>query len=300
MSSRFFVAACIVLVFVGSHLAKHQEPTARRLVSRQARRIVSMAPSVTETLFALGLGDRVVGVTRYCNYPAEAAAKPRIGGLIDPNVEAVVALRPDLIVLLEGSQQNLPAFDKLGLPVLVVDHRSIEGILASMVQIGGACGAMARAEALVVELRARIGRVEERVAGRPRPRVMLAVDRTLGAGRIEDVYIAGADGHLGRIIAMAGGQNAYRGTVPFPVISREGILRMNPQVIVDVLPRLAPGADRQKTRADWKDLAQVEAVRSGRVFVLDEDYVSVPGPRFVLLVEKLARLIHPEVEWERE
>jgi iron complex transport system substrate-binding protein len=310
MSSKLILIASIVLVFVGSHLAKKgTEGGLRRVASSaitspekhprfpaqaplSARRIISIAPSATEVLFALGLGDRVVGVTRYCNYPPQAAAKPRIGGLLDPNFEAIVALRSDLIVMLEGSQENQPAFDRLGLPTLIVNHKSVEGILASITDIGRSCGVAPKAEAIVADIHARLRRVQEQVGGRPQPRVMFCVERTLGAGKIQDVYIAGADGHLDRMVALAGGVNAYQGSVRFPVVSSEGILKLNPEVIIDIVPQLAPGADRQKILADWQQLAQVDAVRKGRVYVLDENYISVPGPRFILVVEKLAQLLH--------
>jgi iron complex transport system substrate-binding protein len=311
MPTKLILATSIVLIFVGSHLAKQHlsapshlsepalnETSPAPISDRHARRIISMAPSVTETLFALGLGDRVVGVSRFCNYPPEAAQKPRIGGLFDPNFEAIVALHPDLIVLLDGSAENRPAFGKLRLPTLVVGHKSVDGILASITTIGQACGVQPRAEALAADLHARIRRVQAKVAGLPQPRVMFAVERTLGTGKVQDVYVAGADGHLDRIIALAGGQNAYQGTVRFPVVSSEGILKMNPEVIVDMVPRLIPGADRTTLADDWQQLAQVDAVKHNRVFVLDDDYVSVPGPRFILFVEKLARLVHPEADWE--
>lgn len=304
MPTKLILAATVVLVFVGSHLARDELLSHIPALNRseaslppRAQRIISMAPSVTETLFALGLGDRVVGVSRFCHYPPEAEEKPRIGGLFDPNFEAIVAARPDLIVMLDGSLQNRPAFEKLGLPTLMVNHRNIDGILASFTEIGRACGVPEKGEAMADDLKARIERIKTEVAGQPRPRVMFAVERTLGTGQVQDVYVAGADGHLDGIIAMAGGQNAYQGTVRFPVISSEGILKLNPEVIVDMVPRLIPGADREKIASDWQQLQQVDAVKHGRVYVLDDDYVSIPGPRFILFVEKLARLIHPEVTW---
>jgi iron complex transport system substrate-binding protein len=182
---------------------------------------------------------------------------------------------------------------------LVVCHKSIDGILASMATIGRAGGAAAQAERLAADLRARLDRVRRKTAERPRPRVLFSVDRTPGTGHIEDAYVAGADGQFDRMIEIAGGQNAYPGRVRFPVVSSEGILHMNPQVIVDMVPRLAPKADRAAVRADWNELAGVEAVARGRVYVLDDDYVSVPGPRVILFVEKLARLIHPEADWDQ-
>jgi len=299
-TTYWLTAAVVVLLFAGSYAAQS------RLESHKSagdapfppQRIVSLAPSITEILFALGLGDRVVGVTRYCRYPAEAIDKPRVGGYFDPNYEAIVALHPHLVVTLTGKAENGPAFQKRGLPTLAVCHQNIEGILDSLLQIGRACGVTPAAESMAAGLKARIDRVQARTAGRPRPRVLFAVDRARGAGRLDDVYIAGSDGHVDRMIAMAGGQNAYRGRVRFPIISAEGILGLNPEVIVDMAARLAADPlDAPAALNDWKPLARVDAVAHGRVYRLDEDFISVPGPRFILVVEKLARLIHPEVDW---
>jgi iron complex transport system substrate-binding protein len=292
------LAVAIVALFAGSHWARSRlESQVPKPPPGTARRIISMAPSVTEVLFALGLGDRVVAVTRYCMYPPEVRQKPRIGGYMDPNFEAMVALRPDLVITLEGVDQQDQAFAKLGLPLVVVCHKSVDGILQSIETIGRAGGVPDRAARIVADLRARLDRVRRKTAGLGRPRVMFSVDRTPGTGHIEDAYIAGADGHIDRIIEIAGGANAYPGRVRFPVISSEGILRMNPQVIVDMVPRLSPGASREEVRADWNELGAVEAVARDRVYVLDQDYVSVPGPRVILFVEQLARLIHPEADW---
>ena len=300
--TRIVLPAIIVLVFAGSYVARQPIDRAESGAPRDlggARRIVSMAPSVTETLYALGLGDRVVGVSRFCSYPPEVSQKPRIGGYYDPNFEAIVALRPDLVVMLEGHRQYQEAFDKLGLPTLTVRHTSIEGILESITSIGDACGAEERGRAIVEDIEARLARIDCKTAGRARPRVLFAIDRTLGTGGIEDVYVAGRDGHISRIIELAGGHNALdEGAARFPVVSSEGILNMDPEVIVDLVPGLSvTKMDPETVRADWDQLARVEAVRTGRVYVIDDDYAYVPGPRFILLVEKLARLIHPETDW---
>ena len=301
--TKIVLAAIIVLVFAGSYVARQRieraEPGAPQSLGR-ARRIVSMAPSITETLFALGLGDRVVGVTRYCNYPAEAKQQAQIGGFFDPNFEAIVALNPDLVVMLQGHRQYQPAFDKLGLTTLTVRHTSIEGILDSITTMGDACGAEDRARRIVNDIQARLARIKRKTAGRPRPRVMFAVQRTHGTGGIEDLCIAGRDGHIDRVIELAGGQNAnQQGTVRFPIVSTEGIMRLNAQVIIDMAPGLAAREpDRREARTDWEQFPQVEAVRRGEVYVIDDDYAPVPGPRFILLVEKLARRLHREVDWQ--
>jgi len=304
MRNRLLLAAAIVLLFAGSHLAKGLLNGARHDRTPEARpyqRIVSMAPSITETLFALELGDQVVGVTKYCTYPPKAQEKEIVGGYHNPNLEAVVALQPDLVVLLSGHEHTQPAFRKLGLPTLTLHHTSLEGILDSILTVGRTCGHEDRARQLVADIESRMERVRAKTAGLPRPRVMVAVGRAgVGTGRLEDVYIAGRDGHLDRIVEAAGGQNACTlESVRFPVVSSEGILKINPEVIVDLVRvSIGPQPDAQAVRADWRQVAEVDAVKNGRVFVIDDDFATIPGPRFILLVEKLARLIHPEVTWE--
>ncbi|MCE5302319.1 MAG: helical backbone metal receptor [Planctomycetaceae bacterium] len=261
-------------------------------------RIISMAPSITETLYALGLGDRVVGVTRYCSYPPETAQKPKTGGYYDPNFEAMVRLHPDLIVMLDDHQQSLPEFAKLRVRTLVVSHRTIEGILDSFRAIGRVADREALGRQLADQYTRRLQAIQRRTQRQSRPRVLLALDRTFGRGQLADVYVAGVDGYFDRILQCAGGQNVYqqRG-VRNPVVSPEGVAWLNPDVIVDLAPRtVVDRLGRSAIAADWNRLPRVEAVRRHRVFVIDQDYALVPGPRFIRLVEDLAELLHPDVK----
>jgi iron complex transport system substrate-binding protein len=303
MRGKLFLGIAIFLVFAGSFLAKGllgRSSSPPEPPIGQPQRIVSMAPSITETLFALGLGDRVVGVTRYCSYPDEAKSKACIGGYLDPNFEAIVLLKPDLVVLLVENEQSMPALRKLRLRTLAVCHQTVEGILASIDQLGRSCGRQQQAQQILADIRSRLDRVHRKTAGLKRPKVLFAVERTLGAGHLEDVYVAGANGFFDRIVTLAGGRNACPDcTANFPVVSTEGILRMNPEVILDMVSGLAGRrADPATIRRDWQQLDQVDAVANGRVHVIQADYAFVPGPRFILLVEDLARLIHPEVDWD--
>jgi iron complex transport system substrate-binding protein len=267
---------------------------------RLPARIVSMSPNVTETLFALGLGDRVVGVSRYCTYPPEAQTKAQVGGYLDPNYEAILALEPDLVMLPAENEEFVLRFRKLGLATLTVRHNSIEEVLDSIATIGRRCGAQDQAGRLVAGIRNRIDAIARKTAGLARPRVMLVVERTLGAGRAENVCIAGADRFMNQLVEMAGGVNCCgERRVGFPTVSLEGILQMNPQVILDLVATDRQGKYARETLlADWRALGQVEAVRDGRVWLVDDDYVFIPGPRLALSVERLARLIHPELKWE--
>ncbi len=302
MAGRVALIGSIAVVFAACFWAQgHWAESTPALVSAGAvpERIITMAPSVTETVFALGLGDRVVGVSDFCSYPPEALDRPRVGGFLNTNYERIVGLDPDAVILLESSGRDSSAFRKLGLPVLQLNHLSVDGILASIEKIGTACGAEADARTIVGDIRRRLDRIAGKTSGKPRPRVMVAIDRTLAAGTLQDVYITGRDGHIDRIIELAGGQNAYRdGRARFPVVSQEGILKINPEVIIDLAYGLAGKDANQATiRADWQCLPEVEAVRRGRVYLIADDFATVPGPRFILFVEKLARLLHPEVDW---
>jgi iron complex transport system substrate-binding protein len=303
MRTKLVLTLIILLIFSASFLAKARlaVPTDAGLPdARRAERIISMAPSITETLFALGLGDRVVGVTDYCHYPPEARQKPSIGGYLNPNYEAIVLLRPDLVVTLAGIATRSPALEKLGLNTLTLRHTSVEGILHSIRAVAAACGASDEAERIIGDITTRLESIRRKTAGLERPSVMFVVQRASEGGGLEEVCIAGHDGHIDRIIELAGGRNVYtQGSARFPVVSLEGILKMNPQVVIDMCPILAVGRDDpEAVAADWKPYGQIAAVAAGRVHVIAADYAFVPGPRFILLVEQLARLIHPEVDWQ--
>jgi len=259
------------------------------------RRVVSLARSVTEILFQLGLGDRVVGVSRYCKYPPEANTRPRVGGLYDPNMEAIVVLRPDLVILPGPDAEAVGGFNRLGLATLVLDHRNPEGIFQSISAIGRSCGVERNADALVAELRQRLQRVTDRTKGLARPRVLLAVDHDCGATGIEDVYVAGGSPYFNPILRWAGGKNVFEGTPEaFPVVSREAILKVDPEVIIDLISadRL-PAGGVEACRESWRHLKEVDAVANNRVYIITDDYATVPGPRFICLVEHLAGLLHP-------
>jgi len=295
------LAAVVVLLFAGGYLAGQwatgPEP---RASGETPERIVSTAPNLTEVLFALGVGDRVVGVTPYCNYPPEARDLPKIGGLLDPNFEALVALEPDLVVLLQSAEHHRPALKRLGLRSLVVPHRNLDGMLEAISMLGAAVGREEEAQRIVGEFRARLGRVERRVAGRERPRVLLVIERDYAAG-LGSMTVAASDASYDlydRVIEIAGGQNACpRTTGPFPSVSTEGLLWMNPEVIVELVPPAAERSmDLEAIRRQWQAMPELKAIKNGRVYVIDDDFAMIPGPRFVRLVEKLARLLHPEVE----
>ena len=288
----------IVLVFLACHVAKGlldnqgKIDYLEKIAEKPAqRRIVSMAPSVTETLFTLGLGDRVVGVSRFCKYPPEAAEIAKIGGVLDPNIEAIVALKPDLAIMLHGNKAICPALERLGIKTLMVNHKTISGILESIPAIGQACGRESAAKHMADDLRDRIERVRQKAGKHGRPGVLVSVIRNVGTGRLEDVYVAGQDKYFDEMIATSGGRNVFGDQpVRYPVVSNESIIEANPEIIIEILPNLG-SLDKKTAIDDWRQLSNVDAVAAGNIFCLDADYASVPGPRFILLLEKMAELI---------
>lgn len=259
-------------------------------------RIVSLAPSVTEVLFALGLGDRVVGVTSFCRYPAEAARLPQVGGYLDLNLEAIVGLDPDLVVLIQAHNAARARLEALGLPTLQVDQSDLGGILRSIEEIAARCGVAERGGELVAGIRGRLDAVEQRVAGLPRPRTLAVVGREAGSGALATVWVAGTETFYDDVIRLAGGVNAAAPSpVAYPEVSREGLLHIDPDVIVDLLADLDErGVAGEAAAADWQAFPTLRAVRSGRVHVLEHELTVVPGPRVAELVEQVAQVLHPE------
>jgi iron complex transport system substrate-binding protein len=258
-------------------------------------RIVSLAPSLTETLFAEGLGPKVVGVTRYCRYPPEARALPKIGGFLDPSLEFIVGLKPDLIMTLAEQSDVRELLKKAGFEVMTFEHRHVNGILDSIDAIGKRCGQEAQARELAGRLRARIAAVQERVKDLPRVRTMVAIGGDTEDGLLRSVFIAGNDGYYDDLLRLAGGVNVdATGTVSVPSLSAEGVISADPQVIIQIMTSPSGIAfDTAKVLAAWKAVPELRAVREDKVFVLTEDYASLPGPRFADLLERFAAMLHP-------
>jgi iron complex transport system substrate-binding protein len=312
MRRKLILGIIVVAVFAASFIAKkaleEKEPGGSGTTVSSGsdsrapesyRRIVSLAPSITEILFSLGMGDRVAGVTRYCDYPPEALTKTRIGGYYDPNYEAILLLKPDLIVMLAEHEGPREYLAELGFDILVVDHKSISGIFRSIETIGRACGALQKAESITKDIEVRMERIRKKTEGLPSPRVLVSIGRNMGSGTLKDVYISGREGFYDEMIGRIGGVNAYDGGVAFPVVSGEGIIQMNPDVIIDMVPDLEDhGWNPEMIRREWDAVSQVDAVKNRRVYVFGEDYVAVPGPRFIFIMEKMARAMYPDMDWD--
>ncbi len=287
MKTRLWILIAVVVgSFVGAYALKRSAGPPPAAPSG-AERIVSLAPSTTETLFALGLGDRLVGVTRFCRFPPEAQAKPSIGGYYDPSYEAILQARPDLVVTLPEHEEVRVELRKLKLNVLTVDHRTLRGILESVTTLGAICGVPERATKLRSELESRVERVRARAAG-PRPRVLISVGRMAGEGTVTRVTACGRGGFYDELVVLAGGVNAYEGSIPFPALSPEGVLALKPDVIIDLCPELDERTDLETIRREWRTIPNLAA----RVRLVVGSHSVVPGPRVVDLLDDFVRAIH--------
>jgi iron complex transport system substrate-binding protein len=265
-------------------------------ICAQPRRVVSLAPSATEMLYALGLGDRVVGVTTFCRYPPEAARKPKIGNYLRPDVETILALRPDLVVAEKSMIRQALSLPRLKLNVLEVDDSTIQGIYESIRAIGRATGAGARAETLCENIRAGLESVRRRAAPLGRPRVMFVVGRT--PGRIEDLIAAGGPSYLNEVIEIAGGENIFKdAATAYAKVGLEEVLARDPEVIIDMgeMAQTVGVTEAQKRAvvALWRRYPNLKAVRNNRVFAVASDVLVVPGPRVIAAAAEVAGLLHP-------
>lgn len=273
---------------------------AERDATQPYQRIISLSPNITEILFALGAGEKVVGVTRFCNYPPEAKQKFQVGGYLDPNYEAIVSLKPDVVILLSNFQQISNFLSELHIAQLSVSNETVSEIVSSIGFLGKTVAAEQRAEDLLNDIHLKIHHIEAKTKEAKRPKVMIVVERTMGAGKIENVYIVGKNTFYDELIQMAGGVNAFESTkIAFPILSAEGIIHLNPDFIIDLVPQLEQtGLSATDLKKDWKILSQLDAVKNQQVYILSEDYAVIPGPRFILFLADLAKIIHPEIDWE--
>ncbi|MFP6583026.1 MAG: helical backbone metal receptor [Candidatus Hydrogenedentota bacterium] len=262
-------------------------------------RIISLAPSITETLYALDLGDRVIGVTNFCDFPPDVRSKPSVGGIIDTNYEAIMHLQPDVVVLYPVHRDAQIRIKELGINTLTVDCRTLDGILESIQIIGTACHVIDRSEALLADMHADMQAIRSKTEELLRPTVLISAGRGKDGGTLGEVYAAGKGQWYDDIIEMAGGKNVFTDdTIPFPAVTGEGLVRLNPEVIVEMAPKDAhPNITAEAIISQWDVFPDINAVQTERIYVLDGDYTTIPGPRIVRIVEDLARVLHPGADW---
>lgn len=256
------------------------------------RRIISLAPNITETLFVLGLGDEVAGVTRFCTWPPEVDGKPEVGGYFDPNIEAIVSLEPDLVIMLPAHQRLRFFLDELDIEHLILPNETVSEIIETIRVIGDRCGASERGAALADSLESAVDSTCHPGEGGERPRVLIVVDRRYGTVP-EEVYAAAAGTWYDELLRAAGGMNVLKESAPaYPMLSPESLVHLQPDIIIEIVPGAEErGLDADAIIADWESFDMLEAVAGGRLHVMTGRYAAVPGPRFVRLLEEFRGMI---------
>jgi iron complex transport system substrate-binding protein len=258
-------------------------------IPQPVKRIISLAPNLTETLFAIGVGDRLVGDTDFCDYPPEAKTKPHVGGTDSPNLERIAQLRPDLIFATRSGGNRLAtvqSLESLGLAVFATDPHSVDDVIASTERMGEIAGAGDRGRAVAAKLRSRMQDLSRRLAGVKLKKVFVVVWP-------EPLVTVGKNTFIADALRNAGAENVIETGQDWPNVSLEEVVRLQPEYLLFVNNH-SHESDRQAAELarspGWRNL---DALRNNRVIVLNEE-ISRPAPRLLDQIEQLARMLHPE------
>lgn len=253
-------------------------------------RIVALAPSITEIVYALGRQERLVGVTRFSDQPPQAKQLPQVGSYVQLNIEKIAALKPDLCIAVKDGNPIavIRRMEALKIPVYAVDPRSFAAIGETVTEIGRLLGAQAAASRINTELATRVERVQIRVAGaKTRPKVFFQIG-------VSPIVAPGTDTFIHELIELAGGRNATAGPVPYPRISREQVLTIAPEVVI--ITSMARLKTFETVKKQWQRWTDVPAVQTGRIYLVDAKQFHRASPSLVEGLEQLVELIHPQPE----
>ncbi len=265
------------------------DPLGRQVtVPVSPQRIMALAPSVTEIVFALGCEDKLVGVTMFSDFPEGARALPKVGSYVHLDLEKIVSLNPDIcIAVKDGNPKHIvKRLESLGIPVFAVDPMDLESVMETILAIGGVINADRQAVRLVRDMRARIATVKSVLSGiDARPRVFFQIG-------IDPIVSAGSRTFINELIVMAGGENLAAGGVPYPRFSREQVLNLKPDVMI--ITSMARDAIFEEVKAYWSQWPGMPAVQHGRIHLQESNIYDRPTPRLVQGLETLSKILHPD------
>ncbi len=288
-------AICFMAAYGVREIAVHApgtSPAPAEAPSGPAERVVTLVPSLTETVAALGFTSKLAAVSDFCEYPPAVKDLPRAGGMT-PNIEAIAGLEPDVVFLNEFHTAEAARMEALNLNPLIVPQKTLDGVLQSFVTVGEACGDRARGLALREAVTQELNAIRAAVDGLERPRVLLVVGRDPSETTIREVYLAEPGGFLEELLMAAGGTPAYQeGFSAAPLLTAEGVLSIQPEVIIELHPRALPAA--YDPVAAWSQVPGLQAPDAGKVYALEGQRLLIPGPRLGETARLIATLLHPE------
>jgi cobalamin transport system substrate-binding protein len=288
------VTVMVIGLFSAAEGFSHARPVTDQLgrrvdVPEDPRRIVSLAPSITEIIFALEQDHRLRGVTMFSDFPPQAKSLPRVGSYVHLDLERIVALKPDLcFATKDGNPRDvIERLDSLGIPVYAVDPRDYESVMDTLLEMGALLNAEKKAADIVKDMRRRIDRIKGLVAGTfKRPRVFFQIG-------IAPIVAVGSGTFIHELIVLAGGRNCSEGPVPYPKFSREQVLALAPEVFV--ITSMARGEAFERVKDEWSRWPDLPAVRNNRIMLVDSNLFDRPSPRLVDALELLTEIVHPEL-----
>ncbi len=257
------------------------------------KRIVSLSPNVTEIIYGLGAWDKIVGVTMYSDFPPEAKTVPKVGGWVNPNLEAIVNLKPDLVIFMKDQESIFgDNIRKLGLNTLSVDsNNSIKDIQNSILQLGKVLQKEKEAESLAARIRSNFEEMSSKMSKVPKKRVLFIVGRN--PGTLEDIYVIGRDNYINELINLAGGENVVKSDRFALKIAKDALLSFDPEVIIEIAYDKTD--DRDSTIETWSALKEISAIKNNEVHVVSSSELLHPSQRIIEGADILAHILHPEV-----
>ena len=263
--------------------------------NKSAIRIISTSPSITETLFALGLKDRVIAVTDFCKFPKVACQLPSIGGMLNPSIETVVSLTPDLIIHQSGNQRLKNNAKSVGIKTLAVDMGNLSEIFTTIKKLGTTLDCREQADKLTLQLNEGIAFYQERLKGLPKKEVLLLLGDSSDPAR--DLYAAGADTFLSELLNLSGGNNIIIDSpARYPKLSKEYIIEKSPEIIIEAGPKSNLSQNEIDLRIqEWKRFPTIKAVQNEQIHFISADYILIPGPRLLKIIDRFSKAIHPEL-----
>jgi len=260
------------------------------------QRIIAIAPNSAEVICALGACDRIVGVSKFCIYPPELLNRPKVGGLSDPDLERIAALRPDLLVM-RGKNDALERLcEDLRIPIYRDETDTLPGIENCLAELGARLGLNEQAKLIIKDFHERIDAIRSRNAGKTKPRVLLTVSRQ--PDRLANVLTTGKGTFLDQMIEIACGVNVFGHLdMIYPQVSPEGMLAQQPEVIIELMPNPnLTDAFKSRMVEQWRQLGSMPAVTKNRIYILTDENGLIPSPRYVEIIDKVSRLLHPEAD----
>lgn len=258
-------------------------------LTEDPKRVISLAPNSTEIIYALGQEHRLIGATRYSDYPPEALNLPRVGSYVYLDLEKIVALKPDLCIAIKDGNPIavVKRLESLNIPVYAVDPRNTESVIDTIIEIGHLLNADEKAKELALDMRLRIRKVKSMIANtHQRPRVFFQIG-------ITPIVSTGTGTFIHELIGLAGGKNLAEGPTVYPRYSREQVMALSPEIFI--ISSMTRQGNFDQIKAEWNQWPDLPAVRNQRIFLVDSNLFDRPSPRLVDALELLIPLIHPEL-----